>query len=55
MMGRLVSDRFCYGDIIINGYQRTHWHYAGEYLLLLTNTWSNAGLRKRNGCSLKQI
>lgn len=34
VMGRLVSDRLRYGDIIINGYQRTHWHDAGEYLLL---------------------
>ena len=32
--GRLVSDRLRYGDIIINGYQRTHWQKAGEYLLL---------------------
>lgn len=32
--GRLVSDRLRYGDIIINGYQKTHWQHAGEYLLL---------------------
>ena len=32
--GRVVSDRLSYGDIIINGYQRTCWHKAGEYLLL---------------------
>jgi AraC family transcriptional regulator len=32
--GRVVRDRLSYGDIIINGYQRTRWHNAGEYLLL---------------------
>ena len=31
---RVVRDRLRYGDIIINGYQRTRWNNAGEYLLL---------------------
>ncbi|MEW6497951.1 MAG: AraC family transcriptional regulator [Cyanobacteriota bacterium] len=32
--GRLVKERLHYGDIIINGYQKTRWHNGGEYLLL---------------------
>lgn len=32
--GRAVRDHLRYGDIIINGYQRTHWQNPGEYLLL---------------------
>lgn len=32
--GRLVKERLNYGDIIINGYQKTHWCNEGEYLLL---------------------
>lgn len=32
--GRAVRDHLRCGDIIINGYQKTRWHNAGEYLLL---------------------
>ncbi|HEY9653211.1 MAG TPA: AraC family transcriptional regulator [Coleofasciculaceae cyanobacterium] len=32
--GRVVKERLHYGDIIINGYQKTRWHNEGEYLLL---------------------
>lgn len=32
--GRVVKERLHYGDIIINGYQKTRWHNDGEYLLL---------------------
>ena len=32
--GREVRDHLRYGDIIINGYQRTSWLKPGEYLLL---------------------
>ena len=32
--GRLVKESLHYGDILINGYQRTRWHHGGEYLLL---------------------
>lgn len=32
--GRVVKERLHYGDIIINGYQKTRWYNEGEYLLL---------------------
>ncbi len=32
--GRIVCDRLRYGDILINGYQKTSWLKPGEYLLL---------------------